>query len=71
LAAIQTKAARRWLVQHRDGWCATKTGMRPAGAAESVPTLCGHVIVLPWGYDQGEPDCPECLAAIQTKAAAR
>jgi len=60
--------ARRWLVKSRDGWCATKTGMRPADDSTSVPTLCGHVI-LPYGYEQGEPDCFDCMAALKAREA--
>lgn len=59
-----TCESRRWLVRHRDGSCATKTGMRPAESAASVPTLCGQFVILPMGYEQGDPDCDECASLL-------
>jgi hypothetical protein len=59
-----TGPSRRWSVEHRDGLCATKTGMRPAENAASVPTLCGQFVILPIDYSQDEPDCPECIASL-------
>lgn len=59
------RAVLPWCVQHRDGWCAVKTGMRPAEAAASVQTKCGHFVVLPMGAEQTDPDCPDCIAALK------
>lgn len=49
-----------WLVKHREGTCATKSGQRHAADAASVETLCGQYVVLPLGSERGTPDCDEC-----------
>jgi hypothetical protein len=45
-------------VRHRDGWCATlRNHLR---YADSVPTICGYKVTMPWGLERREPDCDEC-----------
>lgn len=56
-----------WCVRHRSGWCAAKENRRLRDMADSVPTLCGHVVVLPYGYDERDPTCDECYAIIQER----
>ena len=55
-------------VRHRDGWCATrrKNDLR---YSDSVPTLCGYVVMLPWGIERREPDCPECARILEQRKA--
>lgn len=55
----------RWCVKHRDGWCAVEPDEEPAEGSWSVPTVCGYYVTLPGGYDRREPDCDECLAALE------
>jgi hypothetical protein len=50
-----------WCVKHRDGWCATKDNHEPAEGTCNVPTRCGYWVTLPGGYDQRQPDCPDCI----------
>jgi hypothetical protein len=54
-----------WLVEHREGSCATKSGKQHRDSATNVRTLCGGVVVLPGGSRQGEPECPDCRAALR------
>lgn len=56
-----------WLVKHKDGTCCLKHMDRkkpPSDAINSVPTLCDHWVTLPYGYEQGEPTCTNCTAAL-------
>jgi hypothetical protein len=50
-----------WCVRHKDGWCATKRNRKPGEGRDSVETRCNHFVTLPWGYEQREPTCEECL----------
>jgi len=45
-------------VRHRDGWCATRRNH--LRYADSVPTICGYTVTLPWGLERRKPDCEEC-----------
>ena len=58
----------RWLVRHRDGWCATKNGKRFRDDAWSVDTKCAHVVTLPSGMKRGIPDCPDCRSVLRITA---
>jgi len=49
-------------VEHRDGWCATRRNH--TRYTDVVPTLCGSVVMLPWGIERREPKCPECRRII-------
>lgn len=60
-----------WLVEHRDGFCATKSGKRAPESAASVETLCGHFVILPYSTENGKVDCPECLKAMQARPSQR
>ncbi len=53
-----------WVVKHREGTCALKHQRRkkaPPEAVMSVPTLCGHFVILPWGF-AGPDEDPTCAA---------
>jgi len=53
-------------VQHREGWCAVAEGAgMPGEMADNVETLCGMVIVLPFGMEEREPTCEECKAKLE------
>lgn len=54
-----------WCVKNVDGWCATATGRPFKEAACNVRTRCKFFISLPWGCEEREPTCPECLAALR------
>lgn len=58
-----TEAVKVWCVQHRTGWCAARRNVKPKEGVNSVPTLCGFHITLPWGFKQRTPTCKECRAA--------
>jgi len=58
---------RVWCVRHRDGWCATKRGRRPDPDAIQDETRCNHFIVMRWGSEKREPDCPECRKRMGLK----
>lgn len=61
--------AKVWCVQHRDGWCAINTGKPFKDGKDQVYTKCRHWIIFPWGKEQCEPTCFECIEAIEpTKA---
>jgi hypothetical protein len=49
-------------VRHRDGWCATYK--KTTDYADSIKTVCGMVVTLPWGIEVTEPDCPECIKRL-------
>lgn len=49
-------------VRHRAGWCATRRSH--TRYADSVPTLCGHTVTLPWGFEWRRPDCGDCLSIL-------
>ncbi|WP_217924870.1 hypothetical protein [Miltoncostaea oceani] len=51
------------LVRHREGTCVSAAGAF-APDADHVPTLCDHVVNLPFGYQRGVPDCPECRTQL-------
>lgn len=55
-----TKAVR--CVKHRGGWCAAS--VKPDEADTSVPTVCGHFVIMPWGTSTREPTCKECRTAL-------
>lgn len=56
---------RRTCVRHRDGWCAT---VHPSKRyRDSVKTICGYWVTLPYGLKQRMPDCEECLALMRRK----
>lgn len=46
-------------VRHRDGWCATNK--KTLSYSDSVKTICGNYVQLPWEIEQTLPDCPECM----------
>jgi len=53
----------RWCVQHREGWCYTKSQpKREPRYREHVTTYCGYVVTAPWGFERRAADCPECRA---------
>ncbi len=62
-------AAKPWIVHHREGWCALPPGAVPDPEALNDPTLCGYVVTMRGGSNRGIPDCPECLALMETQAA--
>jgi len=49
-------------VRHREGWCATRK--KTTSYADSIKTVCGHYVVLPWQIEPGIPDCPDCLRIL-------
>jgi hypothetical protein len=49
-----------WCARHRDGWCAVKPNKKFDEGATSVPTKCGHFVILPGGMDKRQPTCDEC-----------
>lgn len=55
---------RVWCVRHRDGWCAAKANKKPREGVNSVATLCGFHVVLPWGFSEREPTCDLCKAKL-------
>ena len=57
---------KRWCVRHRNGWCAAlEEGALPEDMADNVDTLCGMVVVLPFGFEEREPTCSECLKIME------
>jgi hypothetical protein len=46
-------------VRHRDGWCATYK--KTEAYADSIKTVCGQSVQLPWDIARTLPDCPECM----------
>jgi hypothetical protein len=64
-AAKATRVRAVWCVRHRDGWCATKTGKPHQEDATSVPTRCGHHVVLPMGSTRHVPTCVECIETMK------
>jgi len=55
----------RWLVKHRDGWCAAKPNRKWDEREFNAPTVCGHFVILPLGCKRGEPTCLECCEALE------
>lgn len=55
-----------WCVRYRAGdgewesWCAVAGNSKPDEDAASVPTKCGHFVILPLGTSKREPTCSEC-----------
>lgn len=56
-----------WCVRHRDGWCATATGKKARDSALSVKTKCGNSVILHWGSQERQPNCPECLSELSKR----
>lgn len=56
-------------VASRERWCICKD-QETKSETESVPTLCGYFIALPWGIERHESTCPECIEKLNTKGAA-
>lgn len=54
-------------VRHRGGWCATRR--KRARYSDSVPTVCGFYVALPWGVERREPDCQECVQRLAVERA--
>ena len=58
--------AKVWCVRYRDeggdrdAWCAVAGNIKPDEDATSVPTKCGHFVILPLGTSRREPTCAEC-----------
>jgi hypothetical protein len=51
-------------VQHKTAWCAAKH-KKTIDYQDSVETMCGHFVILPWGISSARPPtCPECLRAL-------
>lgn len=53
------------LVRHREGHCLSRDGWFADGT-DQVPTLCGRVVVMPFGIseDPGLLDCARCRDAL-------
>ena len=49
-------------VRHHKGWCATNR--KSTSYSDTVPTLCGYKVTLPFGIERRSPDCPECKRII-------
>jgi hypothetical protein len=66
MAQAKSKSQKAWCVQHRDGWCLCKhqpeAGQAPDESQNQVETACGHFVILPFGFEQRDPNCsePEC-----------
>lgn len=58
---MTTTPSTEHLVKHRDGWCISSQGFFSPDD-DAVATLCGQVVILPFGYRRGAADCPDCLA---------
>lgn len=58
-------------VRHQGGWCATDRKRMPKEETviDVVPTTCAHRIVLPWGFERRDPDCPSCVAVLAKREA--
>jgi len=52
-------------VRSRYGWCATFK--KTTSYADSIKTVCGMVVTLPWGIEERWPDCPECCKRLEQK----
>ena len=52
-------------VRHRTGWCATR---QEDLNSDSIETVCGHYVVLPWGIERRHPNCKECKAILAKEA---
>jgi hypothetical protein len=55
-----------WCVKHRDGYCAIRTGKPFKEGKDQVFTKCQHWIIFPWGCEEREPTCLECLEILET-----
>jgi hypothetical protein len=64
--ARPNREGKPWIVHHRDEWCALPPGAEPDPDAFNDPTLCGYVVVLRGGSKHGRPDCPECMALLES-----
>jgi len=54
-----------WCVQHRDGWCATKSQPKNTPRYQDhVKTLCAYVVTLPFGFARRAPTCKDCLERL-------
>ena len=53
---------RPYCVRHRDGWCTTSK--KTSAYRDNVKTLCDHYVIMPFGFERRQPDCPECLAKL-------
>lgn len=60
-----------WCVQHRDGWCATRSGAKPSADAWKDATACGCWVTMRMGSEIREPDCEECHAALSAQESKR
>jgi hypothetical protein len=58
-----------WCVKHNSGWCAAKQNRKFSDRAFSVPTKCGYFVALPWGCEEREPTCLDCLEILEPAAA--
>lgn len=56
-----------WCVQHREGWCATKTREAPDLDSTSVETLCDHTVILPWASELCAPTCRDCRTILNRR----
>ena len=51
-------------VKSKNGWCVVDGYTEPKEGDTVVATLCGHCIVLPYGFADREPTCPDCLTVL-------
>ena len=60
----QSHAPALLCVRSRDRWCYTED-TNVSENENSIATACDYVVVMPWGLEIRQPDCPECLALIE------
>lgn len=49
-----------WCVKNQGGWCIIADGKPFPESQDCVETVCGMVIILPWGCEKREPTCDDC-----------
>lgn len=50
--------------RHELRWCATFDNNKFPEDTHSVPTFCGHYVVLPAGMSKTKPTCPDCIEKL-------
>ncbi len=58
---------KRWCVKARDGWHFAVPNKPWPDGENNIKTACGSVVILPYGCENRDTTCKDCLDAAKAK----